>query len=140
MADNAIFYALGMQDKYIEKTTLIRSNLPPDFYKTSLDTSPPPNSLSLHCNQINKFKNELDGPPSSLLVSTHVLNYTASFSPSHLDFLKLGDMHHHLDFKIHDENIALLNFSCAFLKLSKLRLIMFIYRFSEETFSSFMVR
>ena len=48
MADNAIFYALGIQDKYIEKTTLIRSDLTPDFYKTSLDTSPPPNILSLH--------------------------------------------------------------------------------------------
>ena len=140
MADYAIFFALGIQDKYIEKTTLIRSNLPPDLFKTSLDTSPPPNSLSLHCNQINKFKNELDGPPSTLLVSTHVLNYTASFSSSHLDFLKLGDMYHRLDFKIHDENIALLNFSCAFLKLSKLRLVMFIYRSSKETFSSFMVR
>ena len=29
MADNAFFYALGIQDKYLEKTTLIRSNLPP---------------------------------------------------------------------------------------------------------------
>ena len=28
MADNAIFYALGIQDKYIEKTTLVRSTLP----------------------------------------------------------------------------------------------------------------
>ena len=41
IADNAIFYALGIQDKYLEKTTLIRSTLPPGSYKTSLDTSPP---------------------------------------------------------------------------------------------------
>ena len=49
MADNTIFYALGIQDKYLEKTTLIRSTLSPCFYKTSLDTSPPPSILSLHC-------------------------------------------------------------------------------------------
>ena len=41
MADNAIFYAIGIQDKYLEKTTLIRSTLPPGSYKTSLDTSRP---------------------------------------------------------------------------------------------------
>ena len=49
MADNTIFYALGIQDKYLEKTTFIRSTLSPGFYKTSLDTSPPPKILSLHC-------------------------------------------------------------------------------------------
>ena len=41
MADNTIFYALGIQDNYLEKTMLIRSTLPPGSYKTSLDTSPP---------------------------------------------------------------------------------------------------
>ena len=104
IADNAIFYALGIQDKYLEKTTLIRSTLPPGSYKTSLDTSPPPKILSLHCNRTNKFKNEKEGQPSSLLASTHVLNYAASFSPDHLVFLKLEDIHHHLDFKLLDEN------------------------------------
>ena len=48
MADNHIFIALGIQDSYLEKTMLIRSNLPPGSYKTSLVTSPPPRSLSLH--------------------------------------------------------------------------------------------
>ena len=57
MADNTIFYALGIQDKYLEKTTLITSTLPPDSYKTSLDTSPP-KIWSLHWKQINKVKNE----------------------------------------------------------------------------------
>ena len=37
MADNTIFIALGIQDKYHEKVTLIRSRLPPGLYKTSLD-------------------------------------------------------------------------------------------------------
>ena len=33
----------------------------PGSYKTSLDTSPPPKSLSLHYKQINGVKNEVDG-------------------------------------------------------------------------------
>ena len=102
MTDNTIFIALGIQDKSLEKTTLIRSTLLPGSYKTSLDTSPPPISLSLHCKQINKVKNELDGQPSSLLSCMHVSNYKATFSPVHLVFLELEDIHQHLDFKILD--------------------------------------
>ena len=41
MADNTIFYALGIQDNYLEMTTFIRSTLVPGSYKTSLDTSFP---------------------------------------------------------------------------------------------------
>ena len=104
MTDNTIFYALGIPDNYLEKTTLIRSMLPPGSYKTSLDTSPPPKILSLHCKQINKVKNKLDGQPSSLLVSMYVFKYNASFSPVHLDFLELDIDQPHLDFKILDEN------------------------------------
>ena len=104
MASNNIFIALGIQDKYLEKTTLIRSTLPPGSYKTSLDTSPPPISLSLHCKQINKVKNELDGKPSGLLARMHVSNYKATFSPIHLVFLELDIDQPHLDFKILDEN------------------------------------
>ena len=104
MVSNTIFIALGIQDKYLEKTTLIRSTLPPGSYKSSLDTSPPPKILSLHCKQINKFKNELDGQPSSLLASMHVCNYNSSFTSAHLVFLELEDTHQYLDFKILDEN------------------------------------
>ena len=82
IAPNTIFISLGIQDDYLEKTTLIRSTLLPGSYKTSLDTSPPPRSLSLHCKQINKVKNELDGQPSSLLASMHVSNYKATFFPN----------------------------------------------------------
>ena len=49
MTYNTIFIALGILDNYLEKTTLIRSTLPPDSYKTSLDLSTPPKLLSLHC-------------------------------------------------------------------------------------------
>ena len=73
MADDTIFYALGLQDNYLEKTTFIRSTLASGSYKTPLDTSPPPKILSLHCKQINKVKNELDGQPSSLFVPMHFL-------------------------------------------------------------------
>ena len=101
MVDNTVFIALGMPDKYLKKTTLIRLNLPPGSYKTSLD--PLPRSLSLHCKQINKIKNELDGQPLSLLASVHVSNHKATFSPIHLVFLELGTDQPHLDFKILDE-------------------------------------
>ena len=61
--------------------------------------------MSLYCKQINKVKNELDGQPSSLLTSMNAFNYNASFSPVHLVFLELEDMHRpHLGFKILDEN------------------------------------
>ena len=79
MASNIFFIALGILDKHLEKTTLIRSILPLGSYKTFLDTSPPPKSLSLHCKQINKVKNEFDGQPSSLLTSMHVSNYKTTF-------------------------------------------------------------
>ena len=80
MADNAIFYAIGIQDDYLEETTLIRLTLPHGSYETYLDTSPLSKVLSLNCRQINKARNELDEQPSSLLVSMRVLNYSESFS------------------------------------------------------------
>ena len=98
IASNTIFIALGIRDNYLEKT------LPPGSYKISLDTSPPPKSLSLHCKQINKVKNELYGQPSSLLACMHVSNYKATFSPMHLVFLELDTHRPYLDFKILDEN------------------------------------
>ena len=104
MASNTIFIALGIPNNYLEKTTLIRSTLSPGSQKTSLDTSPPPKSLSRHCKQINNVKNELDGQPSSLLACMHVSNYKATFSPMRLVFLELDTHRPHLDFKIVDEN------------------------------------
>ena len=60
MASNIFSIALGILDKNLEKTVLIKSTLPPGSYKTSLDTLPPAKSLLLHCKQMNKVKNELD--------------------------------------------------------------------------------
>ena len=104
MASNIFFIALSIPNKYLEKTTIIKSSLSPGSYKTSFDTFPPPKSLSLHCKQINKAKNVLDGQPSILLASMHVSNYKATFSPMHLVFLELDTHRHHLDFKILNEN------------------------------------
>ena len=105
MTDNTIFDALRIQNNDLEKTTLIWSTLLPGTYKTSLDTSPPPISLSLHCKQIKKGKNELDGQPSRFLACMHVSNYKATFSAIHLVFLKLDIDQPHLDFKkLHENN------------------------------------
>ena len=103
MASNIFFIVLGIPDKHLEKTTLIKSTLPPGSYKTFLDTSPP-TKLSLHCKQINKVKNVLDGQPSGLLASMHVSNYKTTFSPKYLFFLELDTHRPHLDFQILDEN------------------------------------
>ena len=99
----AVFVALGILDKYLEKNTLNKSTLPPGSYKTSLDTTPPPKSLSLHCKQIMKSY-ELHGQPSSLLACIEVSDYKAAFIPMHLVFLELDTRHYHLDFKLLDEN------------------------------------
>ena len=48
IVSNNIFIALGIPDNYLEKTTLIRSTLPPGSYKISLDTSPPPPEYHCH--------------------------------------------------------------------------------------------
>ena len=105
MAFNTILIELGIRNNYLEKTMLIRSTLSPVLHdKTSLDASPPPISLSLHCKQINKVKNELDRQPSSLLACMCVSNYKATFSPIYLVFLELDIDQAHLYFKIPDEN------------------------------------
>ena len=104
IASNNIFIALGIQGNYLEKTTLIRSKVSLGSYKTSLDTLPPPISLSLHCKHTNKVKNELDKQPSSLLTRMNISNYKATFSPTHLVFSELDIDQPHLDFKILDEN------------------------------------
>ena len=104
IASNNIFIALGIPNNYLEKTMLIRSRQPSGSYKISLDTSPPPISLSLHCQQINKVKNKLDGQPSSLLARMHVSTYKENFSQIYLVFLDLDIDQPHLDFKILDKN------------------------------------
>ena len=87
MASNIFFIALGIADKHLGKTMLIKSALPPGSYKTSFDILPPPQLMSLHCKQINKVKNKLDGQPSSFLSSMYVSDYKSIFSPMYLVFL-----------------------------------------------------
>ena len=87
-ADNNFFIALGMPEKILKNINIKYSLVFSGSYKTSLVTTPSPTTLSLHCNQINKVKNELDGQPSSLLVCMQVPDYEATFSPMHLVFFR----------------------------------------------------
>ena len=103
IAFSILFIALGVLEKHFGKTAQIKSTLPPGSYKTSLDTSPPPILLSLHCKKINKVQNELDGQPFSLIALMHVSNYRATFSSMHLVFLEFDTHLPHLDFKLLDE-------------------------------------
>ena len=56
MASNTILIALGIPNSYLEKTTLIRSTLPPGSYKTSLHTSPPPKHCHCTVSKSTKLK------------------------------------------------------------------------------------
>ena len=103
-ANNNFFIALDMPEKILKNINIKYSLVFSGSYKTQLVTTPPPKTLSLHCNQINKIKNELDGEPSSLLPCMQISDYEANFSPMHLVFLELNTHQHHLDFKILDEN------------------------------------
>ena len=94
---------LDMSEKILKNINIKYSLGFSGSYKTQLVTTLPQKLLSLHCNQINKVKNELDGQPSSLLTSMHVSDYRTTFSPMHLVFLELDTHQHHLDFKILDE-------------------------------------
>ena len=98
------FTALGIPEKILKNINIKYSFVFSGSYETQLVTTPPPQSLSLHCNQINKVKNELDRQPSSFLTCMQVSDYKATFSPTHLVFLELDTHRHHLDFKILDEN------------------------------------
>ena len=104
IVDNNFFTALGMPDKILKNINMKNPLVFSGTYKIQLVTTLPPKSLSLHCNQINKVKNELDGQPSSFLACMQVSDYEATFSSMHLVFLELGPHRHHLDFKILDEN------------------------------------
>ena len=86
ITENNFFTALGMPEKIIKNMNIKYSLVFSGSYKTQLLTKLPPKSLSFHCNQINKVKNELDGQPSSLLARMQVYDYKAAFSPMHLLF------------------------------------------------------
>ena len=86
IADNNFFTALGIPEKILKNINIKYSLVFSGSYKTQLVTTPPPKSLSIHYNQINQVKNELDGQPSRLLACMQVSNYKATFSLMHLFF------------------------------------------------------
>ena len=63
IADNNFFTALGMSEKVLKNINIKYSPVFSGSYKMQLVTTLPPKLLSLHCNQINLVKNELDGQP-----------------------------------------------------------------------------
>ena len=80
-----------------------KSTPPLVTYKTSLDTTPPPKSLSLRCKQINRVKNEVAGQSSSLFACMQVSDYKIAFTPMNLVFLELETHHFFLNCKLIDE-------------------------------------
>lgn len=66
-------------------------------YEISTDTSSFPKSLLLHCKQINRVENKVDGQQSSLLTYIQVSDYKAAFTPMHLVFLELDIHQHHFN-------------------------------------------
>ena len=72
--------ALGILNNYLKKINIKNSLVFSGSYETSLNTSPPPKLLSLHCKQINGVKNEVNGQPSSLLTGMYVSDHKAAFS------------------------------------------------------------
>ena len=103
-ADNNFFIALGIPKKILKNTNIKYSLVFSGSCKTQLvTTSPPPfpnKSLSLHSNQINKVKNELEGQPSNLMTCMQVSNYETTFPPMDLVFLELDTHRDHLHFRI----------------------------------------
>ena len=73
--------------------TLVKGNT----YEISTDTSSFPKSLLLHCKQINRAENKVDGQQSSLLTYIQVSDYKAAFTPMHLVFLELDIHQHHFN-------------------------------------------
>lgn len=67
MASNSVFILYFLFTRYYLEKTTRNKTLPLGSYKTSLNISSPPKSLSLYCKQINKVKNEVDGQASTLL-------------------------------------------------------------------------
>ena len=88
-ANNNFFIVIGMSEKILKNINIKYSLAFSGSHKMQLVTTPPPKSLSLHCKQINKVKNELDRQPLSLMACMQVSDYEATFSPTHLVFLEL---------------------------------------------------
>ena len=63
MATNSFFIALDILNSCLRKFTLNKPTLNPGSCKILFNILPPPKSLSLHCKQINRVKNKVNGQP-----------------------------------------------------------------------------
>ena len=71
------FIALTILGNYLGKTTRNKSTLPAVTYVNNslVYYHQPVKSLSLHDEQVNRVKNEVDGKPSSILVCIEVSHW-----------------------------------------------------------------
>ena len=76
-------------------------------YEISTDTSSFPKSLLLHCKQINRVENKVDGQQSSLLTYIQVSDYKAAFTPM-LSRTRHTSTSFQSDFKLLNEKATLL--------------------------------
>ena len=83
--------------------TLVKGNT----YEISTDTSSFPKSLLLHCKQINRVENKVDGQQSSLLTYIQVSDYKAAFTPM-LSRTRHTSTSFQSDFKLLNEKATLL--------------------------------
>ena len=86
MALNSLLMYLAYPSTNVEDYTT-NSDLHPDTNETSLDISPTSKSLSLHCKQISRAKNEIDGQKAYLVDYMQVFGYKTAFTPMHLVFI-----------------------------------------------------
>ena len=106
---NSFFIALGILGNSLTEIIIEKSLIFSGTYETSLDTSPPPKSLSLHCKQISSVENEVDVQPTSLLAYMQVSAGKAAFNPKYLVSRKLDTHFWQLDFKLLYEKSNVIN-------------------------------
>ena len=85
--------------------TNMKSSLTSGKYQTTL--KPPPKKITLHCQEIDKFHNEIDSQPSTQLFSLDTANY-AVYTIHHLCLIYLplssSSLLYSLHFTLLDEN------------------------------------
>ena len=104
MASNTIFIAFGILNKYLEKTTLIKSTSAPRSYKTSLDKSPS-KSLSMHSKKVKSTKLKTSWMSNRQVCwPACTLIFISNFFSNAVGVFRIRPHRPHLNFKIVDEN------------------------------------
>ena len=85
VASALLFEAMGVSANFL---TNMKSLLTTGKYQTTL--KPPPKKITLHCQEIDKFHNEIDSQPSTQLFSLDAANYAVHYTPSPPIYLPLS--------------------------------------------------